>query len=368
MDATTRGAARGQGIEATRSGRFRLGGRPAWIAVAMGWGLAWCAGVAGAEPRPAPILDVHLHALPVDFPLFGGPPPHTICAPFTTFPAWDQRGSYPEQFAAHGSDPGCGHAIVSPTTDEAVMRETLAILEELNIVAVTSGPPELVERWRRASPERILPGISFFLDENAPSPDTIRRWHAEGRLAVFGEVAIQYQGIEPDDPRFAPYLAMAEEAGLPVGIHVGTGPPGAPYLGFEHYRARMHSPLSLEEPLRRHPQLRLYVMHAGWPMLDDTLAVLYAHPQVYVEVGVISYILPRAEFHRYLRRLVEAGFGNRVLFGSDQMIWPETIRIAVDAIHSAGFLSEEQKRAILYDNAARFLRLSEEEIAAHHGR
>jgi predicted TIM-barrel fold metal-dependent hydrolase len=29
------------------------------------------------------------------------------------------------------------------------------------------------------------------------------------------------------------------------------------------------------------------------------------------------------------------------------------------------FLSEEQKRAILHDNAARFLNLSEEQIAEH---
>ena len=88
----------------------------------------------------------------------------------------------------------------------------------------------------------------------------------------------------------------------------------------------MHSPLSLEEPLLEHPGLRVYVMHAGWPMLDDTIALLYTHPQVYLGVGVISYVLPRAEFHRYLRRIVEAGFGNRIMFGSDQMIWPETIR------------------------------------------
>jgi hypothetical protein len=151
-----------------------------------------------------------------------------------------------------------------------------------------------------------------------------------------------------------------------VGIHIGTGPPGAPYLGFGNYRARMHSPLSLEEPLVKHPQLRVYVMHAGWPMLDDTLALLYTHPQVYVGLGIIDYVLPKAEFHRYLRRLVEAGFGNRIMFGSDQMIWPEAIGIALESIESADFLSAQQKRDILYNNAARFLRLSEEEIASHH--
>jgi predicted TIM-barrel fold metal-dependent hydrolase len=55
-------------------------------------------------------------------------------------------------------------------------------------------------------------------------------------------------------------------------------------------------------------------------LVDDLLAMMYTHPRVYVETAVIDYILPRAEFHRYLQRIVEAGFGKRVMFGSDQMV------------------------------------------------
>ena len=49
-----------------------------------------------------------------------------------------------------------------------------------------------------------------------------------------------------------------------------------------------------------------------------------------------------------------------IRIGSDQMIWPETIGMAIEAIESADFLTEEQKRDIFYNNAARFLRLDEE--------
>ena len=56
------------------------------------------------------------------------------------------------------------------------------------------------------------------------------------------------------------------------------------------------------------------------------------------------------------------------MFGSDQMQWPEAIDDAVEAIEAAPFLSDEQKRDIFYNNAARFLRLTNEEIAAHHDR
>jgi uncharacterized protein len=44
------------------------------------------------------------------------------------------------------------------------------------------------------------------------------------------------------------------------------------------------------------------------------------------------------------------------MFGSDQMVWPGAIDIAIEEIRSADFLSEEQKRDIFYNNAVRFLR------------
>jgi predicted TIM-barrel fold metal-dependent hydrolase len=123
----------------------------------------------------------------------------------------------------------------------------------------------------------------------------------------------------------------------------------------------------MEEVLVQHPRLRVYLMHAGYPLLDDLLALLYAHPQVYVGVGVIVHTQPRAAFYRFLRGIVEAGFGKRVMFGSDQMVWPETIERGIATIEAAPFLSDAQKRDILYNNAARFLRLSAETIARHHG-
>jgi hypothetical protein len=162
-----------------------------------------------------------------------------------------------------------------------------------------------------------------------------------------------------------PYWALAEELDIPVGIHIGPGPQGAFYLGAAGYRARMHSALTIEEVLVKHPKLRVYIMHAGYPLIDDLLATLYAHPQVYVDVGLIVYNQRPAAFYRYLQAIVDAGFTNRVMFGSDQMVWPGAIERAIAVIDEAPFLSRQQKRDIFYNNAARFLRLSKEEIARH---
>jgi hypothetical protein len=315
---------------------------------------------AAAKDRP-PIIDMHLHAMAADEQ---GPPPMAMCAPIRGFDAWDQRRPYAEQFRERFKKPNCSDPIWSPRTDEEVRTRTLAVMERLNVVGVLSGTPERVEAWRRTRPERFLSGLGFDLQPEL-SVERLRILHRSGRLDVLAEVTTQYKGIAPDDPRMEPVWALAEELDIPVGIHVGTGPPGVIYMGAAGYRARLHSALTMEDVLVRHPKLRVYLMHAGYPMIDDLLTLLYAHPQVHVDVGVIVYTQPRPAFYRYLQRIVEAGFESRILFGSDQMVWPETIERAVAVIEEAPFLSAAQKRAILYDNAARFLRLTPEQMAAH---
>ena len=317
---------------------------------------------APAQDRP-PILDVHMHAFhATDM----GPPPMAICAPFESWPTWGQQQPYGATFMGMFKNPTCSNPVWSPETDAALRQGTIDAMERHNIVGVLSGTPDLVAEWSAAAPGRFIPGLTFNVAApDAPSPEELRSLVESGRVAVLAEVINQYAGVAPSDERMAPYWALAEELDLPVGIHIGPGPPGTTYLETPGYRASLSSALTLEEVLVEHPNLRVYVMHAGFPLLEDMLAMLYAHPQLYVDVAVIAYTQPRERFYRYLERIVEAGFLDRVMWGSDQMVWPGTIEHSIRAIEEAPFLDEAQKRAILYDNAARFLRLSEEEMARH---
>ncbi|HSN73215.1 MAG TPA: amidohydrolase family protein, partial [Steroidobacteraceae bacterium] len=291
-----------------------------------------------------------------------------MCTPIDPMPTWDPAVPYAATFLAILKNPTCDDPVWSPLTDDELMTRTIAVMEQHNVIGIVSGTRDRVAQWRAAAPQRMIPGLTFNLAaDDAASVDELRRLVAQDELAVFGEITNQYAGIAPDDERMAPYWALAEELDIPVGIHVDTGPPGAIYLGAKGYRARLHSALTMEEVLVRHPRLRVYLMHAGFPLLDDLLAVLYAHPQVYVGLGVIAYTQPRAVFYRYLEGIFDAGFGKRVMFGSDQMVWPEAIERAIVTIEAAPFLDRDQKRDILYNNAARFLRLGEDEIATHHG-
>ena len=150
---------------------------------------------------------------------------------------------------------------------------------------------------------------------------------------------------------------------------MGYGAPGGPYWIYPKYRAALGNPLLLEDVLVRHPKMRVYVMHAGMPMVDEMIMVMNAHPQVFVDIAADNWGVPRKEFHFILKRLVDAGYGKRIMFGSDQMVWPRhRSRVAIASITEADFLTAEQKRDILYNNAARFLRLTKAQIDAHHGR
>ena len=255
----------------------------------------------------------------------------------------------------------------SPKSTEKLMRTTLAEMERHNIVkGWASGPVEVVTRWKAAAPAIIIGAPDFVAETSFPSVEQLREEFESGRLDALGELVAQLAGLTPSDPFFEPYLALAEELDIPVAFHTGFPPPGAAYDGFPRNRASLGSPFGLEDALLRHRSLRAYIMHAGYPFLDETIAFLHAHPQVYVDLAEINWMIPRAEFHEYLRRLMQAGFGKRLMFGSDQMFWPAAIGLAIDSIETAGFLTEDEERDIFYNNAARFLRLSEEEIAAHH--
>ena len=74
-------------------------------------------------------------------------------------------------------------------------------------------------------------------------------------------------------------------------------------------------------------------------------------------MSTITWVIPRTAFYDYLDAFTQAGLGKRLMFGSDQMRWPEKIGEGIEAIERAPFLTEEQKRDILYRNAVRFLRL-----------
>lgn len=298
-------------------------------------------GALNVSAQRAPIIDVHLHSyteLPPDMPA-----------------SWADRED--------------ARMMTSPSSADEHVDLTLEIMDRYNIVlAVVSGPRASVRAWRERSPDRFIGG-AFLGDDGLPeqSVDSLDVLVSDGTIGVFGELGLQYYGIAPDDPRLTPYFDYVAETGIPVALHTGLGPPGGPHTFAPQFRVTLGRPALFEPVIASRPELTAYLMHAGWPYIEETKAMMYIYTRLYVDVGVLAWALPREEFYSVLQELIESGFGDRIMFGTDQMMWPGAIALAIDTIEEADFLTREQKRAIFYDNAARFLKLDEATIARHHG-
>lgn len=285
------------------------------------------------------IIDMHLHTVPAAWSAEATP-----VNPVTGRPSTATRGA-------------------------DLLPQTLAQMEVHGIeLGVLSGPLESVEEWMSAAPGRFVGAPQFPMTHTSgldlvrylPSPDEIRLAVQAGEVGALGEITAQYAGMIPSDPALEPYFALAEELDLSVGIHTGSGT--IRILGPEQqqlFRVEHGNPKWVNDVLARHPDLRIYLMHAGYPFLEDTVALMTVYSNVYADLSRINWSYPRTAFHSYLKRLIDAGLESRLMFGSDGVGFPEALGLAIEGIESAKFLTEKQKAAIFYNNAARFLRLEE---------
>ena len=298
-----------------------------------------------------PVIDVHVHAMDGAFP---GVAP--MCPNTSKFTASDPK----EKEAPFGWVQETCTPALYPSAAGEYMKDVLGEMERLNVTAVTFGDPKSVQKWKDVAPARIIPGTSF---SNGLAPgqrlalDELRKDFTSGGFKVMGEIGLQYEGLSPSDMSVDQYFALAEELDIPVAIHMGTGGSGRANVMMPKFRGSKGDPLLLEELLARHPKLRVQVMHAGYPMIDNMLTLLQANSHVYVDVAGLIWSYPIKEVNHYIQGLVEGGFEDRVMFGTDQLIWPKLMAYSISVIQNAEYLTPEQRRDILYNNAARFLRL-----------
>ncbi len=279
-----------------------------------------------------PIIDVHLHT---------EPPPTAVGVPNPVT-----------------KSPGM-------QTSEELRDATLKECARYGIVrAVLNAWPGTEEKWLERGGKTLIwapmvlkhgPNLEISLPE-------LREALSSGRVKVLGELLNQYTGQRFDDPHFEGFWKLAEEFGIPVIVHTGTSFAGTAYAGFPKFRLALGNPLLLEEVLVRFPKVRICLAHGGEPWREATIALMRQYPQLYADVGTISWMggpAGRAGFHDFLEHAFRRGLGKRILFGSDQMAWPDAIGLAIEGVDSAEFLSDEQKRDIFYNNSIRFLGLKQ---------
>ena len=246
------------------------------------------------------------------------------------------------------------HLHAGPTTPGTTYGESQArgLLEELDkhgvVLAILGGPPADVQRMRSAAPGRIIGSVAFPCSDGRdpnlfecfasgadwPEIDWLRGEVDAGRVGALGELYNVYAGVSPADARMIPYFDLAAEYDLVVLAHAESGPPPAGRAPgcCPAFDGELGHPALFEAPLSRHPQLRLILLHVFRPsFVQEAIQLMHRYPNVMVETSPMT---------RVSTDLVHAAVGG-----------------SLNVIESATFLSTSQKRAILYDNAARLLRL-----------
>jgi len=250
-------------------------------------------------------------------------------------------------------------AVTNITDPEILLQKTVDSMDRNNVQrGLLSGDNDVVQSWARAFPDRLLPSFTPDLaaKDHAAAARQFDKEAEQGKWKALGEVGLAFAGLSLNDPSLFPYYEVCERRGLPVFFHAGLSGPDPQRTLSARFLVEFGNPLLLQDIVIRFPKLRIVITHMGWPYADQALYMLYAYPNVYLDTGLVNWTLAPGLFRRILSEAVETAGSQRILFGSDQMAWPEMITSAAQAITGADYLSEADKRRILWDNAVDLLR------------
>ena len=251
------------------------------------------------------------------------------------------------------------NGLESSKTTKEHLEQTIQKMNRHKIeFAVICGTIESIERYTKAD-KRFIPAYQDYEETLIPVKQ-FEEYVQAGKIKVFGEVMAVYKGRTLTDSMYQPYLAICEKYGVPVAYHSGGSFPNAQQLGWPKYRIALGDPFLIEDVLVKYPKLKLYLMHAGENFYENTLRMMDGYPNLYADLGVELWLHPLTKDYgtKFLKSAKEYGLLDRVMFGSDQMVWPEAISSSINFLKSMDFLTEAEKEKILYKNAKKFLGFS----------
>jgi predicted TIM-barrel fold metal-dependent hydrolase len=152
-----------------------------------------------------------------------------------------------------------------------------------------------------------------------------------------------YNHFYPNESRIYPLYALAQEEKLPVLIHTGSSV-------FRGSKIKYSDPIHLDDVASDFPDLPVIMAHSGRGLwYEKAFFLSRLHPNLYLEVSG----LPPKNLLKYFPEM-EKNI-DKFIYGSD---WPgvRTISSNIEAIEELP-LTEQSKRKILRDNAARVLSL-----------
>ncbi|HCD52834.1 MAG TPA: hypothetical protein DEQ34_10325 [Balneolaceae bacterium] len=234
-----------------------------------------------------------------------------------------------------------------------LFQKTFDQMDAFNIKRAMLSHGAYKESLLHRQPERFLgsfePDLS--LDDHSEAAKIFEQDILNGKYAALGELGLIYEGIPLNTKALYPYYEVAQKYNIPILIHTGFSGPNPQQVLSPAFRIKTADPLLLEDVIIDFPDLKIVMMHMGWPFFDEALYMLGTYPNVYMETSVAIWLLNEELFNRLLRESVETAGSDKILFGTLQMAWPQVIGRSVETIRNAYYLSPEDKEAILWGNA-----------------
>ena len=163
---------------------------------------------------------------------------------------------------------------------------------------------------------------------------------------MYGMKGIKLNGAQntffiDDEAQIDPIISRIEERGLVLALHIG-----ADFYDFTH-------PYRCAKVARRHPNLRMLVVHmggAGLPHLGNS-AIEFAqqHPNMLLVGSAISYLM--------VAKAIQTLGAHRICFGSDAPFAFQHVEVAAYRALLQDALPEAEQRLVMGENLKTFLRI-----------
>jgi predicted TIM-barrel fold metal-dependent hydrolase len=189
----------------------------------------------------------------------------------------------------------------------------------------------------------VNPAVMGGADSAAHVDELIREHGARGMK--LHPIAIR---THADDPALQPVFAVAQDAALPIVLHSG---PDIRQFGWS-------MPRSLASILDTFPRLPLVLAHLGGAAWAETAEIAAAYPAAWFDLSeVVNWIgAPEAPSSTQVVELIRAIGVERVVTGSD-FPWYDPA-VTVEIVESLPGLDDDDRRALLGENAARLIGLA----------
>ena len=163
-------------------------------------------------------------------------------------------------------------------------------------------------------PQRFT-GIGTVSLHNLSIPRALKQVEACAEMGMIGlSIEPAFFGLHLNEKKLYPIYAKAMEKNLLVALHTGVNyTTDRPMAG--------ENPMLLDEIACDFPGLTLVASHAGWPWVNEMVAVARKHPQVLMEFGGLApkYVGASGTGWEVMHRFMNSVLKDQVLYGTD---WP----------------------------------------------